>query len=158
MCWSQGRFLCSKHFLFTQRLVQILGTSQPFQLCTKLGITDGSRRKHRWGQRSQREGKCFAGYHEHFQLFVWWQSSALQICPWMIQETGATSDESDDGIRTITFHRKDLLHSPDFSKFGGTKKMQVVLSGRGNVVAVFIRKISISQAFNFSLASLFYTC
>lgn len=75
----------------------------------------------------------------------------------MIQETGATSDESDDGIRTITFHRKDLLHSPDFSKFGGTKKMQVVLSGRGNVVAVFIRKISISQAFNFSLASLFYT-
>lgn len=69
----------------------------------------------------------------------------------MIQETGSTSDESDDGIRTIKFHRKDFFHSPDFSKPGGTKKMQVVLSGRGNVVVVLIRKISISQAYLISL-------
>lgn len=65
----------------------------------------------------------------------------------MIQETGATSDESDDGIRTIKFHRKNLLHIPDFFKPRGTKKTQVVLSGRGNVVAVLIRKIPISQAY-----------
>lgn len=69
----------------------------------------------------------------------------------MIQATGAISDESDDGIRTVKFHRKDLLHIPDFSKPGETKRRQVVLTGRGNVVEVLIRKISITQAYLISL-------
>lgn len=43
MCAGLGRFLCYKHFLFTQRFVQILDTSQPFQLFTKIGITEGSK-------------------------------------------------------------------------------------------------------------------
>lgn len=75
----------------------------------------------------------------------------------MIQERGATSNESDDGIRTIKFHRIDLLHIPDFSKTGGAKKMQVVLSGRGNVVVVLIREISVSQAYLISLWPLCFT-
>lgn len=69
----------------------------------------------------------------------------------MIQERCGTSDKSGDGIRTIKFHRKYLLHNPYFSRPGGTKKMQVVLSGRGNVVVVLIREISISQAYLISL-------
>lgn len=69
----------------------------------------------------------------------------------MIQETDGTSDEFDDGIKTVKFHIKYLLHIPDFSKPGGTKKMQVVLSERGNVVVVLIREISVSQAYLISL-------
>lgn len=56
------------------------------------------------------------------------------------------------GLVSLTFTEEYLAHSPvDLARPGRTKKMQAVLSGRGNDVEVLIRKIPTSQAYFISL-------